>query len=263
MSESSPNKRRALAPLLLLLCVAASAAPDAAAQRAYKIDETEYTRCDLSEVSQVTDLPSPVFAALDAQPTAKVAVVVRARRPGEAMVYARWVREWMSRARGVSPERLLEVYGGHAEKRRLELWLVPEGAEPPPPAPPVSRIGVTLFVRYSYWGGESCPDDHAPALETFAETLKRLPGWRGTIVLRPHVNRHGARGGDEDFDYSPLTRRQALRRAAADRLRLVRQLGIHPSRIRAVVGAPDSRAHGELWLIPPASAFAFPAPGRL
>lgn len=251
---TKPNKNTRLAVALLLLSLPCAAARG---QQASKIDETEYTRCDLSEVSQVTDLPSPVFAALAEHPDAKVAIVVRSWLPGDAVRYARWVKRWMSEVRGVAPGRLLAVYGGQGAKRRLELWLVPAGAEPPPDAPPITRVGVTLFDRYSYNPGESCPDNHLPALEIFAETLKRLPGWRGSIVLRPHVNRRGAQGGDPDFDFSPLTRRQALRHAAEDRLHLVRRLGLDPARVRAVVGAPDALAHGELWLVPPAG----PTPG--
>lgn len=235
--------------LLSLTCAAARGQ-----QQAYKIDETDYTRCDLSEMNVVNDLGGAIFKALAERPDAKAAIVVYSTETGDAMTYARWVRRWMSEVRGVEPGRLLEVYGGYAAKRRLALWLVPAGAEPPPSAPPVARVGVTLFILYSDWGGESCPDNRLPALETFAETLKRLPGWRGTIVLRPHVNRRGARGGDEDFDYSPLTRRQAARRAARDRLHLIRQLGLGPARIRAVVGASDSWAHGELWLVPPTAS---------
>ncbi|HEV7889354.1 MAG TPA: hypothetical protein VGP08_01885 [Pyrinomonadaceae bacterium] len=243
--------RRTLA-LALFLCAASHVV--ARAQQAYKIDETDYTRCDLSEVPYVTDLSSPVFVELGRHPDAKVAVVVYAPRPGEAMVYALQIKRWMTEARGVMAERVLAVYGGHAGKRRLELWLIPAGAEPPPDAPPVTRIGVTLFSLYYYFSGESCPDTRLPTLEVFAETLRRLPGWRGTIVLRPHVNRRGARQGDEDYDYSPLTRRRAARGAVEDRRRLFRQLGIDPARIRAVVGPDDSWAHAELWLIPPASA---------
>ena len=248
MPKSSPNKRRPFAPLLLL-CLA-SAAPEALAQRAYKIDETENTRCDLSEVAQVTDRTAAILAALDARPGARAAVVVHGPLAGDAMSYARQVRRWMSEMRGVAPGRLVEVYGGAAAKKRLELWLVPAGAAPPASAPPVVRRGVTLFDRYVYWGGESCEADRRPALEVFAETLGRLPGWRGTLVVRPHVRRSGAVPADEE-GLPTLTRRGASRLAARDRLHLVGQLGLHPTRIRALVGAPSRWPHAELWLIPP------------
>ena len=249
---SPDRRRRALARLLLFLLAASGAASHARAQQAYKIDETLNTRCDLSEVSQVTDPPMPLFVELEKHTRAKAAVVVHGL-PGEAMVYARRVRTWLSESRGVAAERLVEVYGGPAERLRLELWMVPEGAAPPPASPPVEGGRVTLFDRYSYWHGEFCGPDRPPALRVFAETLKAMPGWRGTIVVRPHVNRRGVTVGHEDWAL-PLTRRQALRRAAEDRLFLVRQLGLAPSRIRAVVGASADWGHAELWLVPPAAA---------
>jgi hypothetical protein len=254
MPTTSHDRRRALARLALLCAAAcASAAPAARGQRAHKIDETLNTRCDLSEVARVTDRSMPLFVELDRHPEAKAAVVVYAPLPGDAMSYARQVGRWLTEARGVAPGRLLDVYGGPAAEKRLELWLVPAGAAPPPAAPPVARAGVTLFDRFTYWGGESCDSDRRPALEVFAETLRSLPGWRGTVVVRPHVNRRGAKTDDKDWS-PPLTRRGASLRAAADRLHLVRQLGLPPPRIRAVVGAPSDWPHAELWLIPPAAS---------
>jgi len=247
MTSSTRRVRRALA---LLVFVCASAHVGARARQAYKIDEVTRARCDLGEVAQVNSPDMPVFVALGADAGARVAVVVYGPQAGDAMTYARQVGTWLTERRGVPAGRLLEVYGGEAAKRRLELWLVPAGAEPPTAAPPAGRVGVTLFDKYDYAGGEVCGPDRSPALEVFAETLKRLPGWRGTIVVRPHVNPRGSK--EEDSWNPPLTRRQALRRAAEDRRRLVRQLGLDPSRIRALVGASDSWAHGELWLIPPA-----------
>ena len=253
MTSSLPTARRTFA-LLLFVCAVAQVAARAQGQpRAYKIDETDYTRCDLSEVPQVTDLPMPIFVELDKHMGAKAAVVVYAPLPGEAMSYARHVSRWLTESRGVTAERLSEVYGGFAEKKRLELWLVPAGAEPPPPAHAFTRGVVALFDEYSYWGGESCYYEREVALEVFAETLKHMPGWRGTVVVRPHLNRRGLKPADEGWDAAPLNRRRALRQAAADRLHLVRQLGLDPSRIRAVVGARDEWSHAELWLIPPAA----------
>ncbi|HKG11798.1 MAG TPA: hypothetical protein VKB12_00610 [Pyrinomonadaceae bacterium] len=258
MTSSLPTVRRTFA-LLLLVCASANVPALARQQqqqqrRAYKIDETENTRCAFGEVAQITYTDMPLFSELQKHPDARAAIVVYGPQAGDAMTYARRVSTWLTDSRGVLPGRLLEVYGGPAVKRRLELWLVPAGAEPPPGAPPVSRVGVTFFDRYGYEGGEMCEADREPAIAVFAETLKRLPGWRGTIVVRPHSNPRGSKG--DDFSNPPLTRRGALRRAAEDRLRLVRQLGLDPARIRALVGPSDSWANGELWLIPPAASAA-------
>lgn len=250
MTNSPGIIRRTLA-LVFFVCACAHVAARAQ-QQAYKIDETDYTRCDLGEVPHVTDFDRPLFVALKEHPQARVAVIVRGPLPSEAMTYAREVRLWLTESRGVVSERLLDLYGGPAPKMRLELRLVPEGAEPPS-APPVEWAGVTLFRTYNYEGFEACPSQRQPALEVFAETLKRMPGWRATIVLRPHVNRRGAEERGE-WDTSPLTRRTASRHAVSDRLYLVRQLGLDSSRIRIVIGAPDNVwAHAELWLVPPGS----------
>jgi len=249
MKKPSNNVTR-LAALLLLCLTCASAARG---QQAYKIDETDNTRCDLGEVAQVTDLPMPLFVELNKHREAKVAIVVYAPRPGDGIVYALQIKRWLTEARGVVAERVLAVYGGYAGKRRLEIWLVPAGAEPPREATPVTRRGVTLFERYYYYGGEACPEERGPAPKVLAEALRRLPGCRGTVVIRPHVNPRRMKPWSEGWDPAALTRRQALRRAAEERLRLTRQLGVDPARIRAVVGAPDEYAQAELWLIPPAA----------
>jgi len=245
--------RRAFAPLLLQLLLLFVAAPPARGQQTYKIDEVGRARCDLSEVPQVTDTSMPLFVELKRQPAARAAIVVYGM-PGEAMLYARHVERWLTEVRGIAAERLLDVYGGPEERLRLELWLVPPGAPPPPTAPLTSGERVTLFDRYGYWPGEYCGPDRLPALKNFAETLKSMPGWRGIIIVRPRVKPRGVEAGEHDWDEVPLTRRAALRRAAEDRLHLVRQLGLGPSRIRAVVGARAKWAHAELWLIPPRAA---------
>ena len=247
---TSHKPRRAFAPLLLLLLCAAA---PARGQQAYKIEDINYTRCDLSEVPQLTDLPMPLFVELDKHPDAKVVIVVYARPAGEALSYARHVRDWLTERRGVAPGRLSEAYGGPAEKKRVELWLVPAGAQPPRAAPLAETAAVMLFDSYNYWGGEYCSYEREIALEVFAEALKLLPGWHGTLVVRPHVNPRGRGPNDVDWDYGAMNRRRALRQAAKDRLQLVRQLGLPPERIRAVVGAPSDWAHAELWLIPPAA----------
>lgn len=253
ITSSLPTVRRTLA-LLLFVCACANVparAQDGQERRAYKIDEATRARCDFGEVAQITYPDMPLFSELQKYADARAAIVVHGPQAGDALTYARQVSAWLTERRGVPAWRLLEVYGGVAAKRRLEIWLVPAGAEPPRSAPPVSRAGVTLFDKYSYEGGEVCEPDREPALKVFAETLKRLPGWRGTIVVRPHVN---PRGSKEDDSWNPpLTRRAAMRRATEDRQRLVRQLGLDPARIRALVGASDSWAHTELWLIPPAT----------
>jgi hypothetical protein len=248
---NNPARRLAALLLLSLTCAAAAGAQQ---QRAYKIEETDYTRCDVSEIPQLSQETMPLFVEMGRHPRAKAAVVVYADQPGEALSYARRITSRLSGTHGVTAERLLEVYGGFAEKKRVEIWLVPAGAEPPRQAPGYTPAGVTMFDSYSYWRGDDCSYEREVALEVFAETLKRMPGWRATLVVRPHLNRRGLTRKDEGWDEAQMNLRQARRQAAKDRLHLVRQLGLDPSRIKAVVGARGGEwSRAELWLIPPAA----------
>ena len=90
-----------------------------------------------------------VLLALAEQPEAKAAVVVYGL-PGEALVYARAVKSWLSEVRGVLPGRLFEVYGGPAYTRRLELWLVPPATPRPDGGAGVRRGGPHLEARAAF-----------------------------------------------------------------------------------------------------------------
>jgi hypothetical protein len=250
MTKPGTHTRRVAA--LLLLSVACCGV--ARGRQASKLAETENTRCDFSEVWPLNDLGSDILAEITKRPEARAAVVVYGPQAGDAMRYGRQAKRWLTEARGILAESVLAVYSGYAVKRRLEIWRVPAAAEAPRAAPPVPRAAVTLFDIYYYYPGEVCPEEREPSLEVFAETLKRLPGWRGTVVVRPHANPRSMKPWADGWDAAALTRRQALRRAAEERLRLVRHLGVDPARIRAVVGESGKYAHAELWLIPPAAA---------
>src|ERR1044072_486279 len=91
MTRPSPNNRRPFA-LLLLLCVAACVTTARGQQQAYKIDETDYTRCDLSEMNIVNDLGGAIFKALAERPEAKGAIGVYAPETGGGTWDARWRR---------------------------------------------------------------------------------------------------------------------------------------------------------------------------
>lgn len=45
------------------------------------------------------------------------------------------VRDYLVGKRGIDPDRITLVNGGHNKKARTELWVVPTGAEPPKPDP--------------------------------------------------------------------------------------------------------------------------------
>lgn len=243
--------KRLSGTLALAASVCAFAHVAARAQQAYKIDETDYTRCDLSEVPQLTDEGMPVFNVLKVHADTRVAVVVYAPQPGDATRYARQVVNWLTFTRGVAVSRLYPLYGGAAGKRRVELWAVPQGAALPPSARTDDFSGLTLFDEYMAFDGESCAPSRPAALALFAETLKRMPGWTGRVVWRPHRNARGVSMYSENWDFDGVTRTRALRRARADRNTLVRDYGLAPSRFTASVGSNDEWTHAELWLVPP------------
>jgi len=245
--------RRVCRTLALVISVCAFAHVATRAQQAYKIDETDYTRCDLSEVPQLTDEGMPIFTVLKVHADTRVAVVVYAQQPGDAIRYARQVVNWLTFVRGVAASRLYPLYGGVAEKRRVELWAVPQGAALPTVARADDFSGLTLFDIYLAFDGESCAPSRPAALAVFAETLKSMPGWTGRVVWRPHKNPRSVHMYSEEWDFDSITRGRALRRARADSNTLVRDYGLAPSRFTASVGANDEWTHAELWLVPPGS----------
>jgi hypothetical protein len=63
----------------------------------------------------------------------------RPRRPrkGEAAARAGRIKPYLVNSRGLEPERITVIDGGHRESWTAELWLAPRGAKPPAPAPTI------------------------------------------------------------------------------------------------------------------------------
>ncbi len=63
----------------------------------------------------------------------------RPRRPrkGEAEARAARIKPYLANTRGLDPERIFVISGGHRESWTAELWIVPKGAKPPAPTPTV------------------------------------------------------------------------------------------------------------------------------
>lgn len=204
---------------------------------------------------QITDSPRPIFVELNNNQDAKAAVIVYGM-PGAALRYAKGMKNWLSNVRGIDPERLIAMYGGPSDIMRLELWLVPRGSSLPVADASAAYQDLTLFETYRYWSGEYnyCRNGRARALAAFAAELKKRPNWRGALIIRPHRNRRGMDFGDADWDPDgQLSRREAARRIAKDRIYLIKRFGIAPSRIKAEVGSAGEGTHTELWMIPPDS----------
>ncbi|PYS83074.1 MAG: hypothetical protein DMF67_10485 [Acidobacteria bacterium] len=62
----------------------------------------------------------------------------RRSRAGEADRMGKRAVDYLTTTRGISRSRLVFVNGGYRETNAFELWLVPQGAEPPRPTPSLS-----------------------------------------------------------------------------------------------------------------------------
>jgi hypothetical protein len=69
----------------------------------------------------------------------------RAGYEGEAQRRCERAREYISKVRGVAPERLVTVDGGFREDLAVFMWVVPPGATPPSPIPTVDRSEVKII----------------------------------------------------------------------------------------------------------------------
>ena len=58
-------------------------------------------------------------------------------RKGEAEARASRIEPYLVNTRGVDPERIIVINGGHRESWTAELWIVPKGVKPPAPTPTV------------------------------------------------------------------------------------------------------------------------------
>ena len=73
-------------------------------------------------------------------PTAQGYIIVyagRKSRAGQADRLSDRTRDYLANARGVDPSRLIIINGGYREQDMFELWIVPQGAQPPQPSPTV------------------------------------------------------------------------------------------------------------------------------
>jgi hypothetical protein len=129
----------ALACCLILLV----SVPSPAKVEARQLIETEFYGCDF-ELLHLDNL----LLELQNQPEAHGYVIVYApgvgSRSDTALAYAARMKKYLVVARGLKTERITVVDGGFREKLSYEMWLVPEGSEPPTPQPTVSRKAVKL-----------------------------------------------------------------------------------------------------------------------
>lgn len=155
------------------------------------------------------------------------------------------VGRYLTEARGIEANRVVVVDGGHKEKFTTELWLVPEGANPPTPAVSISQPMANTSVAYKF--DEECLDC-SPAvnlylygldegLKFYAEALRKSPDSRGLIIVRPDRN---------------ISVRKALKEARRAKSLLVENHGIDAHRIiiKSGRGRNDGTAVAEMWIVP-------------
>lgn len=89
-------------------------------------------------------------------PTAQGYIIVyggRTSRPGLADRLGARAKNYLVNTRGINPNRLTVVNGGYRESDYIEIWLVPQGAQPPRPTPTVQpgdvRPGPDIRLRRS------------------------------------------------------------------------------------------------------------------
>jgi hypothetical protein len=77
----------------------------------------------------------------------------RRSRPGQADKLAARAKQYLTKDRGIDSSRLVVINGGYRESDYFELWLVPQGAEPPQATPSLqpgdARPGQELRPRRS------------------------------------------------------------------------------------------------------------------
>lgn len=68
----------------------------------------------------------------------------RKSKKDEAKIVASRMKDYLINKRGVSPSRIEAIDGGYREKPSLDIWLVPEGKEPPKPTPTLNPNQVVV-----------------------------------------------------------------------------------------------------------------------
>lgn len=192
------------------------------AQEAYKIDETSYLRCDLSEMGNID-----VFVFEMQEKTADGLIIVYGIK-GKATRYANEVKKWAIERRGQNPENVSAYYGGYSKERRMELWIIPKGSNKPKTNTVSKENESTKFDEYFYVKiGEFCDDERPPALNLFAKELKSNPNYRGYILVYGKNRNNGLKDK-----------------------KLMTKLGIEPSRITVSFVERAEQSNAELWIVP-------------
>jgi hypothetical protein len=160
------------------------------------------------------------------------------------------IAKYLTYARGIETNRISVIDGGYKEQFSTELWLIPEGANPPTPIPKLPQPSVNISSAYKF--DEECLDCAEAVgltlygldegLQFYAEELRKDSSARSLIIVRP----------DKD-----VSLRKALSEARQAKHLLVKQYGIEASRvaIKSAGSRNDGTAVAEMWVVPVGAKF--------
>jgi hypothetical protein len=152
------------------------------------------------------------------------------------------MKGYLTRSRGVAPERVITVDGGVALCLTQELWIVPPGAAPPARSDAYSNSyhpAVYKFDEHSYANRETeglyyWQDSSEESLEAFGLELQKNPKATGYLIAYQSRMSKTARVAEN-----------ALRR---ERNYLIKEFGIRPRRLKTVQGGFRELQTMELWV---------------
>lgn len=151
-------------------------------------------------------------------------------------------KNYIVMTRGIDGSRVKAAYAGRYERMEellTEVWLVPEGAEPPPPTryePDLEFEG--QFVELGTWDG---PDEHEGwstsaevALVGLSDLMRRRKDARAYVVA---YQTDGSAPG-------------AWRRAADRQVDKLGVNGVAPERVEAIFGGYAEEENVKVWILP-------------
>jgi len=193
---------------------------------------------------------------LVAEPHSKAYIIAYAGRedhPGKSRRYALRAKNYLVESRGIAAERIVTIDGGRREEFVVELWLVPDTAEPPKTKATITvpdDLGDNLLyddfdLGYDNFGSRT--QDAVARLDGYATALKNERNAWGCIVAY-------AESGDDRMGMEWDPPGTALKIARAQKQYLVAKYHISKSRLSVVDGGYGGRVV-ELWIMRPNARF--------
>jgi hypothetical protein len=184
--------------------------------------------------------------------------------PGRVIEYEEFVKPFLMSVRGIDAGRIINVRGGARERFLIEVWLVPHGAHPPVPNPPLSEENednsVPLkydegFADYSGSGRKSqlwtrdmdCTTDGI-SLRNFGVALRSKPGFKGHVIV---------------YNECGKSRRRADVVANLVLGELERKQHVRPGLVSTRYGGCRDVPSVELWVVPGMGEIPKATPGRV